>query len=382
MGEGSNAGTARRRGRACTRAAVAAAAALAAVAGLGGCTPREDRAAPAAAQEGVAAGADAVFTGLAGTQVRFASVAEARALLSMPDDWMRATGAVQRASLMEPPEPATLERFARWQGEHAIDWTPAQRERWRRALERIAPAFNRLGVPLPPTVLLIHTSGRESASTPHTRANAVVLPEGADLQGFGDEELLAHELFHVLSRAHPELASRIYALLGYERVGELRWPAAWSRLRVANPDAPHLDHAMPVRIDGSTRFVMPVVVAAREHADRARGETIEHLMDTRLLEVDPGRGGEATQAVLSGGAPRWHRLQDVPEFLQRLGGNTDYVLHPEETAADNFMLLVSRRSVPNPQLLQRLQQVLESARRDGAAAPAAATGSGASPGPG
>ena len=96
--------------------------------------------------------------------------------------------------------------------------------------------------------------------------------------------------------------------------------------------------------------------------------------------VDPGARNEATQPVLQHGQPVWHTLQQVPEFLQRLGGNTDYVLHPEEAMADNFMLLVSGRSVPNPALLRRIEQVLQSARRT--PLPAAATGSGASPAPG
>jgi hypothetical protein len=105
-----------------------------------------------------------------------------------------------------------------------------------------------------------------------------------------------------------------------------------------------------------------VVVAAREQADFTRGETIEHLMDTRLLVVEPGAPDEATQPVLLQGQPVWHTLQQVPDFLQRLGGNTDYVLHPEETMADNFMLLLSRRTVPNPALLQRIEQVLLESR--------------------
>jgi hypothetical protein len=331
-------------------------------------------AAPAAAD---AAASD--FIGIEGTRVRFASVQEAQALLATPDEWLMATGEVQRRTLMGSVAPVTLDAFARWQADNVRAWSPDEVERWRRALAELAPRLNALGLPLPPLLLLVRSSGRESAQTPHTRANAIVLPEHADLQGFSDADLLAHEVFHVLSRAHPALATRLYALLGFEPVGELRWPPAWGALRIADPDAPHLRHAMKLRVGSVQRWVMPVVVAARERADFAKGETIEHLMDTRLLVVEPGAPNEATLGVLQHGQPVWHTLQQVPEYLQRLGGNTDYVLHPEETIADNFMLLLSRRPVPNPALLQRIEQVLKDTRR---AAPPAATGSGASSAPG
>jgi hypothetical protein len=41
-----------------------------------------------------------------------------------------------------------------------------------------------------------------------------------------------------------------------------------------------------------------------------------------------------------------------------MGGNTSYMLHPEETMADNIAFLVSGREVPNPALLQRIKAVL------------------------
>ncbi len=312
-------------------------------------------AAPAAGGTAVPAGDLAL---LAGTQVHFATVEEGRAVLEQRDDWMQATGELQRAALMQRPPPVTLDDFARWQGDNVRAWPAKERARWERALAQVAPAINRLHLPLPARVLLVDSTGRESADTPHTRGAAIVLPEGTDPKGFSDGELLAHELFHVATRHSPALATRVYAELGFEPVGELQWPAAWARLRIADQDAATMRHAMQVRVGGQPAWVMPVVVAAKEQPDRARGETVEHLMQTRLLQVQPGRGGAPTTAVLAGGQPVWHRIEDVPDYLEHLGGNTDYVLHVEEAAADNFMMLVARRAVPNPGLLQRIEAAI------------------------
>src|SRR5438132_1439950 len=89
-------------------------------------------------------------------------------------------------------------------------------------------------------ILLVNTTGRESADTPHTRGHAIAIPSASfDAQGFSDVEVLAHELYHVVSRHAPELATRLYRLIGFEPAAELEWPAEWLALRIADADAPH-----------------------------------------------------------------------------------------------------------------------------------------------
>ncbi len=152
-------------------------------------------------------------------------------------------------------------------------------------------------------------------------------------------------------------------MIGYEPVPELQWPAQWLPLRIANQDAPLNRHAMRLTLQGRAVTVMPVLLAALAEADHTPGQSLLSLMEPRLLEVQPGEGGRPTTAVLNEGEPVWHEIEATPEFLERLGGNTDYTLHPEETIADNFMLLVSGRPAKNPELLKRIEAVLREARK-------------------
>jgi hypothetical protein len=326
--------------------------------------PQGEAAAAAPASPVVAAAsADGdTFTGIEGCVVRFADVEAARAVLGAADAWVERTGAWQRAVLMARTDRPDLASFQAWQAAAALPWPADARRRWRRALEAIAPAFNRLKVPLPREVLLIHTSGRESANQAHTRANAVVLPAQFGQQSFSDAEVLAHELFHVVSRHQPELANRLYDLIGYHRVGELEWPVAWLPIRIANQDAPFDRHLMRVKVDGRDATVMPVVVSAKPTLPPADGDTLLELMEPRLLEVEPGAGSQRTRPVMKRGQPVWHDPEASPDFLAHLGGNTDYIQHPDETIADNFMFLVSGRAVKNPRLLERIEAVLRANR--------------------
>jgi hypothetical protein len=255
--------------------------------------------------------------------------------------------------------PVTLDAFRRWNGDAVRPWSAEQRTRWLSALTELAPAFARLRIPLPREVMLIATNGQESAGAPYTRANAVMLPGTARKPGISDVGLLAHELWHVASRHAPATANRLYAEIGFQPMGELRFPTAWDDIRIANPDAPVHRHAMRLQLDGRSAMITPVLVARR--TELQAGETFFHVMDVRLLEVQPGSGGAPSTAVMRDGAPVWHALGGAHDYLKQLGGNTGYVIHPEEAIADNIVLLATGASARNQALLERLKAALAAA---------------------
>lgn len=292
----------------------------------------------------------------AGSLLRFADADTARGLLMADDEWMQATGPFQRRAVMGSSAPVTLEAFRRYNGEAARAWSDEQRARWQRAIERIVPAFDALRIPLPAEVWLVATNGQESANAPYTRANAVMLPGRATVKGYTDELLLAHELWHVAARHAPALATRLYAEFGFEPIPELRFPQAWAPLRIANPDAPGNRHALRLTLkSGGSARITPVLVATRDTLKS--GESFFSVMEPRLLEVEPDGG--ASRAVLrDDGQPAWHALDGPHDYLQRLGGNTGYVIHHEEALADNVALLATDAKARNPALLERLKAVL------------------------
>jgi hypothetical protein len=289
------------------------------------------------------------------TRLRFASEREGREVLGAEDDWVAATGEFYRRAMLGVTSQVSREKLRAFSADTVLPWTAALQSRWIRAMTALAPRLRELGVAPPPEVLLVNSNGRDSANAPYTRRHAIVmpmasLPENADMENF----VLAHELFHVVSRRSPALATRLYALIGFEPTAPLEWPEEWLPLRIANPDAPHDRHLMRTTLRGRTLSLMPVLVMRR--AELKPGETFFDVLDVRLLEVNAG--ASKTVAVRRDGRPVWHAPIDVPDYLARLGGNTGYIFHPEETMADNFALLVTGRSAPNPELLKRVGAAL------------------------
>lgn len=296
------------------------------------------------------------FTGIRGTVISFASAEQGAQALAADDDWLAATSEFQRQALMGTSEAPSREAMRRWQGGAAQAWTPERELRWTRALQAVAPAFNALRVPLPPRVLLVASDGREQARAPHTRGNAVILPLPAqDAPEGPDAYLMSHELFHVMSRHAPALATRLYATIGFENAPELQWPAVWAQRRIANPDAPHDRHLMQLTLDGRKTSVMPLLMASRTQL--AKGETFFNVMEVRLVEV--AVGDTQTRVVMRGNEPVWYPAEQVPQYVARLGGNTPYIIHPEETLADNFAFLAAGMKVRNPELLRRIEAVFK-----------------------
>jgi hypothetical protein len=307
-----------------------------------------------------AQGADEAFTGLPGTRVLFAPVETGRALLMADDDYVVATSEFQRRAVMQSASPVTLEAFRQWNGDAVRSWPADQRERWLKALGSLAPGFAKLRIPLPAEVMLVASSGQEMANAPYTRGNAIVIPLGATFRGYSDATLLAHELWHVASRHAPALAERLYAEIGFEPIAELSFPPQWAGRRIANPDAPRNRHAMRLAINGREALVTPVLVATRTMLNP--GETIFSVLEPRLLEVEPHPDGRTSRAVMRNDALVWHLLNAKHDYLRRLGGNTHYVIHPEETIADNVAFLASGVTPRNVELLARIRAVLEAAR--------------------
>ena len=303
----------------------------------------------------------APFGGFEGSTVRFAGVVEGRQVLGTDDDWIQATSDFQRGTLMDTAPPVSREAFLGFNRSVVVAWKPAEVQRWRKTLARLAPRFNELKLQLPKEVLLVTTNGRESSESPYTRGSAVVLPgeQPVDEENTNsDLELLAHEMFHVVSRHDRGLADRLYATIGFQPCEPLQWPAAWLPIRIANPDATSSRHFMRAQVADHDADLIPLIVARRTGIDRSKNENLFSVLDVRLLEVIPGKPGQPTLPVMRNGEPVWNIPAGVGPYLDRLGGNTGYIIHPEETMADNIAYLVSRRTVRNPDLLRKIESVL------------------------
>lgn len=287
---------------------------------------------------------------LGGARLQVVDRARGRALLGREDTFTRAWSLFDQQFRLGRADGASPEALLARVAEDASEPEPEQIEavvEAARALDLKLSAV-KLSLPLPEVLHVVVTAGEVEPGEGHTRGETIALAARALREPVTG--LLAHELFHVMSRRHATLRDRLYRTIGFRRVGEIALPSPL--IRITNPDAPTLEHAIEVRVDGQT---LPAALVL--HANRPYdGGPIASYFTLHLILLDPARGHAP---LLRSGAPVLVKLDAVEGFFEQVGRNTDYLLHPEEILAEHFRLLVmGTEGVPNPELLEAMAAAL------------------------
>ena len=291
------------------------------------------------------------------TLLRLASASEGRAILAAEDDFTRSLGGFDRSFRMRTSAPVDDAELRRFLGEQAVDFTAEEAAAWEETITAVAEGARGIGGVLPREVLVVKTTGREERDHAYTRANAIVLPASRvqSVRGERALRLLAHELFHVASRASPALRDATYALLGFVPVGPIAPPPELDGCRMTNPDAHGLGHYLQL----GERAVVPLLVCPLPLADVLERTSVLGVVHARLLEIAPDAGTVVRDA---GGAPVLID-PEATEWSRRIARNSTYTIHPEEVLADNLSLLVRRRlgaapPPPDPAFLATFEKAL------------------------
>jgi hypothetical protein len=294
-------------------------------------------------------------------EIELASIEKGRDVLGTRDEFVARLSPFDRASRLKSAGEVSEDEYLAFTTAAAREWSNDERARLATAFAAIQPKLAELLPELDKPILLIKTSGEEEGGAGYTRANAVMLPEAlADSREL--ERLLAHEIFHVVSRNKPELKRALYAAIGFEPCGEVALPPVLAARKMTNPDAPVNEHCIQVQVDGSTFWGMPILLSRQEHFDPAAGVPFFGYLTLSMLLVE--RDGASSRPLERDGAPVLVPFNRVGGLQEQIGRNTGYVIHAEEILASNFEMLVQGvPNAPSPEVLERIRAVLVGAVR-------------------
>ncbi|WP_395644738.1 hypothetical protein [Terricaulis sp.] len=283
--------------------------------------------------------------------VRPATVAEGAAVLSREDEvtaeWtpadisIRLRGGASSAALRQ--------QYAA--GVSA--WSAPERARLTAMLARNDVHLTTLARWLPEHVLLVKNSDAVEGGLPHTRGNAIMFGPSLPRDEAELDFLFWHELFHVLSRHNAARHDEMYGLIGFVPCTTLTLPDGVSEHTLTNPDAPVVRWVAPAPSIAADAYVTPLLLVEPAQYDPAHPSFTDYF-DLRFLRMTRDAAGAC--APFSTGADTFVAPQAaMPALFAVAGANTDYVLHPEETLADNFaQMMVGKRDVANPEVQTRL----------------------------
>ncbi|MEM6260939.1 MAG: DUF4157 domain-containing protein [Bacteroidota bacterium] len=286
-------------------------------------------------------------------QVQFATKGEAQKLLSQEDAFTKSWSPFDVQSRLQDTAGTREQLFAHIQ-DQVLEWAPDEQEAFLTAVDEIEGEIhsNRYQVPLPDTLMLVKTTGKEEGgATAYTRGNYIVFKEGVHKMPKEDlKRLVVHELFHVLSRNFPDFRESMYRLIGFTLIKPIQYPEAIASSRITNPDAPQTDSYINLQVNGDTTPCMMVLYADKPYNGGAFFEYLQVGFWQLPLEDE----------VSNNEAPTIYTMKTVDGFFQQVGKNTNYIIHPEEILAENFSFaLLGKEGLPDQWLVEAIQELLQ-----------------------
>ena len=131
--------------------------------------------------------------------------------------------------------------------------------------------------------------------------------------------------------------------------------------KLTNPDAPIINHYITVSYRGQPVQVVPLLFSGKPHDDIAwenADDTMFKHFHFKLLVVEENQG-QWRPKYLSNNEPVILDVSQVSGFFEQVGENTEYIIHPEETLAENFVLLVlNETNVKTPRIIDQMRLLL------------------------
>ncbi|MEM7232966.1 MAG: hypothetical protein AAF517_12355, partial [Planctomycetota bacterium] len=211
---------------------------------------------------------------LPGTQLSFATVSEAKKILSAKDVFVKAMSPFDRKARLRRDRDVSVDEYLKFVAGEAREFSEDARKKLREVAGAVAPRLAPLKLRWPKRIQIALTSGGEEGGAAYCRGLNIVFPVGVLKRPAKRlERLLIHELFHIYSRYQPKTRDELYQTIGFERVGQVKVPPKLDRIRLTNPDAPLPDVAIRLKVgDAGPRPYVPLLYSKTETYDETKRE--------------------------------------------------------------------------------------------------------------
>jgi hypothetical protein len=275
------------------------------------------------------------------TNLVLANVDEARAILTNSDDFVRSMSPFDRSARLKTDGEVTQSEYLDFVGSNVLEWNESESQKIISAIEGIHNNIAILSLPFPKKIFIVKTTGNEEGGASYTRSNAVVFAKN-DLRKPIEkiQKTFCHELFHILTRANPDLREQLYLSIGFVKCNEIAFPLNLMSRKITNPDAPINDHYIRLKVENNVCMAIPILFSIAEKYDTSRGGEFFNYLQLEFLLVEKYGNSIDVAPIYERQKPKFLDMRKAHGFFEQVGRNTKYIIHPEEILADNFAHLV------------------------------------------
>ncbi|MGK0365805.1 MAG: hypothetical protein ACI85O_002873 [Saprospiraceae bacterium] len=195
----------------------------------------------------------------------------------------------------------------------------------------------------PKKMRLIKTKGKHYGnSVYYTREDMIIIPKN-ELQARnknGFLRVMLHEISHIYSRYNPEKRHELYSLIGFKPI-EARpiLPTSLQNRLLFNPDGINFNYTMDLENkDGEMIKVMPIIVSSQDTFSKKNSAFFDYVKFD-LFQLDYNQNNSFSVLTDERGFSTLN-LAELPDFFNQIKDNTQYIIHPDEILADNFMYVM------------------------------------------
>jgi hypothetical protein len=288
-------------------------------------------------------------------KVEFASIEKAKELLTQEDDFTNSWSQFDIDSRMHKPN-STKSDLLEYIAKQTREWSKKEKEILNNVFSSIDKKIAKQGfkIDFPNKIYFVKTTTKEEGEAEgYTRANYIVLNNRLISKGETIlKKTIVHELFHILTRNNSEFRKEMYGIIGFSLMDDVEFPSSIKDYRITNPDAPQLDSYITIRVDGEAKSCMMILYSKQNYVS---GDFFKYI-NVGFLSLS---GNDIKSVEYKNGKPIVYSFRQVSGFFEQVGRNTQYIIHPEEILAENFVFAVLNKSgLPNPEIVDKISKKL------------------------
>lgn len=255
---------------------------------------------------------------------------------------------------------ANIDQYIEYSAEQARDFSDDEKALLDKTIKAIETKLDNAGMHIPEigTISFAKTTMKEaSGAGGYTHGTTIFLAESALTMWLADEdtyadsaeELVAHEIFHCLSRNNADFRKAMYAIISFTIAdNEFNIPESVHAQMISNPDVERHDSYATFTINGEKKDCYLVFLSSNTFENP--GDSFFDSMYTGLVDITDGT---------------LYSYTDASDFNDVMGENTDYCEDPEECMATNFSYAVvfgtdgkDGQGYKTPEIIQKITDYL------------------------
>lgn len=289
---------------------------------------------------------------------RFATRAEAQMLITDIDEYTRGWNQfdINVRLQTEHGRKSQLLAFAMNQ---TLNWSDKDKERISQSIKALDVEIKKQKLVLDfsqELVFIKTTTKEEGGAGAYTRNNWIAVGEKA-LNELNDNELIsliAHEIFHILSRNNADFKKATYNTIGFTVMNrEILFPADIIEKRISNPDVNRYDSYINLTVNGEKQKCTMLIYTDSPY-NPEDGKRLFDYIQVGLIPLN-----DNFIPIQQEGKTVIYSISQATDFYDLIGRNTNYIINPEEILAENFVcLLTGKQDLQSPEIIDRLREVL------------------------